>query len=198
VYNPGSGLSWAIPYGNNLAQSEQAFKALWEKLAQDDGEIQVQWRVIHNRTSLNLYTANWKSKTGAPDEWIGEFYYIDGMFRWNSTVRRIPVTRVSPGGGVGGGIFHVGGGVSPPRPIYSPEPEYSEEASKAKFEGTCVLSLIVGVDGKAHDIRVVTSLGKGLDEKAVNAVNTWKFAPGTKDGVPVATQIQVMVDFHLK
>lgn len=107
VYVPGSGLSWAIPCGNNLAQSEQAFKALWDKLAQDDGEIRVQRRVIHTRTSLDLYQADWKSKTGALDEWIGMFYYVDGMFRWNSTVRRVPVARMSPGGGVGAGVFRV-------------------------------------------------------------------------------------------
>jgi periplasmic protein TonB len=75
---------------------------------------------------------------------------------------------------------------------------YSEEASKAKFEGTCVLSLTVGADGTPRDIKVLRSLGKGLDEKAVNAVNTWKFEPGTKDGTPVATQIEITVEFHLK
>jgi len=91
VYVPGSGLSWAIPYGKNLARNEQAFKALWEKLAQDDGEIRVQSQVIHNRTSLDLYEADWKSETGAPDKAIGEFYYIDGMFRWNSNVHRFLV-----------------------------------------------------------------------------------------------------------
>jgi len=97
VYIPGSGLSWAIPYGNNLAQNEQSFKALWGKLAQDDGEIRVQWSVSHNsRTPLDIYHADWKSKTGAPDEWIGIFDYIDGMFRWNSTVRRISVVRAPP------------------------------------------------------------------------------------------------------
>lgn len=198
VYVPGSGLSWAIPYGNNLARSEQGFKALWEKLAQYDGDIRVQRRVIHTRTPLDLYQADWKSKTAAPDEWIGMFYYIDGMFRWDSTVRRVAVARMSPGGGVGAGVFRVGGGVSPPHAIYSPNPEYSEEARQAKPEGTCVLSLIVSVDGKAHVIKVVTPLGKGLDEKAINAVNTWKFEPGKKDGVPVATLIEVTVEFHLK
>ena len=97
VYVPGSGLSWAIPYGKNLAQNEQAFKALWEKLAQDDGEIRVQSQVIHNRTSLDLYKADWKSETGAPDEWIAGFYYIDGIFRWNSNVHRmILVVRAPP------------------------------------------------------------------------------------------------------
>jgi TonB family protein len=90
------------------------------------------------------------------------------------------------------------GGIRPPRVIYSPDPGYSEEASKAKFEGTCVLSLIVGTDGNARDIKVVRSLGKGLDEKAIDAIKTWKFEPGTKDGVPVGTQIDIEVTFRLK
>jgi len=206
VYVPGSGLSWAIPYGNNLAQSEQAFKALWEKLAQNDGEIRVQWRVIHTRTSLDLYRADWKSKTGAPDEWIGQFYYIDGMFRWDGIDRSVhyPTTVVSSanmphrGSPSAGGIFHVGGGVSPPRQIYAPQPEYSEEAREAKLEGTCVLGLIVGVDGKVSYIKVLKPLGKGLYEKAIDAGNTWKFEPAMKDGHPVPVEIAVEVDFHLK
>ncbi len=90
------------------------------------------------------------------------------------------------------------GGIRPPRVIYSPDPEYSEEASKAKFEGTCVLSLVVGTDGNARDIKVVRSLGKGLDEKAIDAIKSWKFEPGTKDGVPAATQIDIEVTFRLK
>ena len=90
------------------------------------------------------------------------------------------------------------GGIRPPRAIYSPDPGYSDEASKAKFEGTCVLSLIVGTDGNTRDIKVVRSLGKGLDEKAINAIKTWKFEPGTKGGVPVATQIDIEVTFRLK
>jgi TonB family protein len=101
------------------------------------------------------------------------------------------------GGGVGGGLYHVGGGVSPPIPIYRPEPEFSEEARKAKFQGTCTLALIVGIDGRASDIRVVSSLGMGLDEKAIEAVRNWKFEPAMKDGHPVRVPIQVEVDFHL-
>ena len=109
----------------------------------------------------------------------------------NSTVRSVEVPRVLPPRDT------LGGGVSPPRQIYAPEPEYSEEASKAKLEGTCVLGLIVGVDGRAHNIRVLTPLGKGLDEKAIDAVNTWKFEPAMKDGHPVSVEIAVEVSFHL-
>ena len=101
------------------------------------------------------------------------------------------------GGGVGGGVFRVGGGVSAPRVVYQPDPEYSEEARKAKYQGTCVLWLVVGPDGRPRDIRVARSLGLGLDEKAIEAVKTWKFEPAMKDGKPVAVQINVEVSFRL-
>lgn len=101
------------------------------------------------------------------------------------------------GGGIGGGVFRVGGGVSAPKAIYSPDPEYSEEARKAKYQGVCVLWMIVGPDGHPRDIKVSRSLGLGLDEKAVEAVKTWKFEPAMKDGRPVAVAISVQVDFHL-
>jgi len=101
------------------------------------------------------------------------------------------------GGGTGGGAFRVGGGVSAPKAIYSPDPEYSEEARKAKFQGTCVLWLVVGPDGRPRDIRVQRTLGLGLDEKAIEAVKTWRFDPAMKDGKPVAVQINVEVSFRL-
>jgi protein TonB len=101
------------------------------------------------------------------------------------------------GGGVGGGVFRVGGGVSAPKATFAPDPEYSEEARKAKFQGTCVLWLIVGPDGHPRDIRVSRTLGLGLDEKAIEAVKNWKFEPAMKDGKPVAVQINVEVDFRL-
>ena len=101
------------------------------------------------------------------------------------------------GGGTGGGVFHVGGGVSPPHTIYAPEPEFSEEARKAKYQGVCTLGLIVGTDGRPSNIRVLSSLGMGLDEKAIEAVKNWKFEPAMKDGHPVRVEIAVEVDFHL-
>lgn len=101
------------------------------------------------------------------------------------------------GGGIGGGPFRVGGGVSAPRPLYQPDPEYSEEARKAKYQGTVVLWVVVGPDGRVHNIRVQRTLGLGLDEKAVEAVRLWKFDPARKDGQPVAVQITVEVNFRL-
>lgn len=101
------------------------------------------------------------------------------------------------GGGTGGGVFRVGAGVTPPVPIYQPEPEFSEEARKAKYQGVCTLGLIVGADGRPTNIHVLSSLGMGLDEKAIEAVKNWKFEPGKKDGHAVATEIAVEVEFHL-
>jgi periplasmic protein TonB len=101
------------------------------------------------------------------------------------------------GGGTGGGAFRVGGGVSAPKAIYAPDPEYSEEARKVKHMGVVVLWLVVGPDGKPRDIRVLRTLGLGLDEKAIEAVKNWRFEPAYKDGKPVAVQINVEVNFHL-
>ncbi|HSL71796.1 MAG TPA: TonB family protein, partial [Longimicrobiales bacterium] len=101
------------------------------------------------------------------------------------------------GGGIGGGVFRIGGGVSAPRPLYTPDPEYSEEARKAKYQGTVVLWLIVGPDGRPRSLRVARSLGMGLDERALQAVRQWKFEPAMKDGHPVAVQMNVEVSFRL-
>jgi TonB family protein len=87
--------------------------------------------------------------------------------------------------------------VSAPRVIYSPDPEYSEEARKAKYQGTVILWVVVGPDGRVHDVRVARSLGLGLDEKAMEAVKNWKFEPSRKDGQAVAVGVNIEVNFHL-
>jgi len=101
------------------------------------------------------------------------------------------------GPGFGPGIFHVGDGVSAPKAIYTPEPEFSEEARKSKYQGVVVLDIVVGVDGRVHSPRVVRSLGMGLDEKAIEKVNVWKFDPAKKDGRPVAVEMNIEVAFNL-
>ena len=101
------------------------------------------------------------------------------------------------GGGVGGGVFRVGGGVSSPVLLHKVEPEYSEEARKAKYSGTVLLYIEVSPDGRATNIRVQRSLGLGLDEKAVEAVKQWKFKPGYKNGQPVTVAATIEVNFRL-
>jgi protein TonB len=101
------------------------------------------------------------------------------------------------GGGVGGGVFRVGGGVSAPVVVFKLDPEYSEEARKAKYSGTVLLSIIVDSEGKARDIHVARSLGMGLDEKAIEAVAKWKFRPGMKGGQAVNVRATIEVNFRL-
>jgi protein TonB len=101
------------------------------------------------------------------------------------------------GGGVGGGVFSVGGGVSAPVLLSKIEPEYSEEARKAKYQGTVLLYVEVDPSGKAINMKVLHSLGLGLDEKAMEAVRKWKFKPGLKAGKPVTVAAQIEVNFRL-
>ncbi len=101
------------------------------------------------------------------------------------------------GGGYGGGAYRVGGGVSAPKALFAPDPEYSEEARKAKYQGTVVLWMVVGADGRPQQVRVQRSLGMGLDEKAIEAVRQWKFEPAKLNGQAVPVQINVEVNFRL-
>jgi len=101
------------------------------------------------------------------------------------------------GGGVGGGVYKVGGGVTSPVLLHKIEPEYSEEARKAKYQGTVLLYIEVSPDGRATNIRVARSLGLGLDEKAIEAVKQWKFKPGYKNGQPVTVAATIEVNFRL-
>jgi TonB family protein len=101
------------------------------------------------------------------------------------------------GGGFGGGAFKAGGGVSQPTLVSKVDPEYSEEARKAKYSGTVTLQLIVDVDGKAKSVKVMKGVGLGLDEKAIEAVQKWRFVPGKKNGQPVPVYATVEVNFRL-
>ncbi|HVG91078.1 MAG TPA: energy transducer TonB, partial [Alphaproteobacteria bacterium] len=101
------------------------------------------------------------------------------------------------GGGCCGDSYVVGNGVSMPRAIYAPEPEFSEEARIKKFQGEVTLLVTIGTDGRARNLTVVRSLGMGLDQKAMDAVRTWRFDPARKDGRPVAVQMNIIVNFHL-
>lgn len=101
------------------------------------------------------------------------------------------------GGGIGGGVYKVGGGVSAPTVIFKVDPEYSEEARKAKYSGAVMLTIVVDTEGHAKDIHVSKSLGMGLDEKAIEAVEKWKFKPGMKAGQAVAVRATIEVNFRL-
>jgi periplasmic protein TonB len=81
--------------------------------------------------------------------------------------------------------------------VYTPGPEYSEDARKANYQGTTTLGLTAGGDGLPYDVCVVNALGHGLDEKAIEAVKQWKFEPAVKDGRTVPVRVSVETDFRL-
>jgi len=91
----------------------------------------------------------------------------------------------------------IGGEVSGPVPIFTPEPEFSDEARRAKLQGIVVLEVEVDTNGLAHLIRVREGLGLGLDEKAIDAVRTWRFRPGKRNGKAIAVPATIYVNFRL-
>jgi TonB family protein len=102
------------------------------------------------------------------------------------------------GGNAGGGLERIGGRVSAPQPLNQVEAEFSDEARRAKYQGVCLISLIVDIHGDPQNPRVVRTLGMGLDEKALEAVRKYKFKPAMKDGkTPVPVMITVEVNFRL-
>ena len=87
---------------------------------------------------------------------------------------------------------------TPPKVTHQPDAKYPKEARKHKIEGIVVLYLVVGTDGRTHNIGVVRSLGYGLDEAAIEAVKKWKFRPAlTEQRVPVPVAIEIEIRFHL-
>jgi protein TonB len=101
------------------------------------------------------------------------------------------------GGNTGDGLKHVGGSVSMPEVIYSVEPEFSEEARKAKVSGDVAVYLWVDEHGNPTHVRVMRGMGMGLDEKAVEAVKQYRFKPAMENGRPVKVEMYMIVNFQI-
>ncbi len=101
------------------------------------------------------------------------------------------------GGNYGGGAYQIGGDVSAPQLIYQVDPEFSEEARKAKFQGEVLVHLIVDATGRPTQVRVIRPVGMGLDEKAREAVAQYKFRPAKKGGQAVPVELNVAVNFQI-
>ena len=101
------------------------------------------------------------------------------------------------GGNTGGGPKRIGGGVSAPVLIFSVEPEFSEEARKAKVAGNVLVNLWVDTNGNPSHVHVIRGVGMGLDEKAMEAVRQYKFKPAMENGKPVLVELNVEVNFQI-
>jgi len=102
------------------------------------------------------------------------------------------------GGGTGGGPFRPGSGIEPPTLVREVRPIYTEEGRKRAVEGDVVLEIVVLRDGRVGNIRTLRTLGAGLDQKAIEAVRQWRFAPARRQGSPVDVVVEVSVEFKLR
>jgi len=104
--------------------------------------------------------------------------------------------------GTGGGCckdaYRIRGGITPPVIEYRVDPEYSEEARKARYQGTVILEALFRKDGKIDVVQFVRRLGFGLDQNAIEALKKWRFRPGMKNGIPIDTIINVEVTFNIR
>jgi TonB family protein len=146
---------------------------------------------LERAATMDLY-AGLLRRTGRTDE-------AAALAAQAAAVRRVGHDRPLPAAKptLAEGTYRVGNGVTSPIPIYKPEPSYSEVARLAKYGGEVTLSVTIQSDGVPADIQVVSGLGLGLDEAALDAVSQWRFKPGTKNGVPVAVQAMISVNFRL-
>jgi TonB family protein len=96
-------------------------------------------------------------------------------------------------------VYEVGLGsdVTPPKPIYNPDPKYVDKARREKINGVVLVAMTVTAEGRVRDVKVIKGLDPALDKQAIAAIRTWKFEPATKDGKPVAVHLKTEVDFRL-
>ncbi len=107
---------------------------------------------------------------------------------------------VGPGAGrgTGGGPYRVGSGISPPAIEREVKPIYTVDALRREIEGDVVLEVVVLATGAVGAIKVVRSLGYGLDETAVAAMRQWRFHPARRQGVAVVVVVEVAMEFRLR
>jgi len=224
------GESWAEPYANDLAERRENFENLFMQMAGDDGEISAR-KVNDNPGRLesieagmvkglhgpvDYFFASWKKRGSLQDskgDPIGYFVFLDGKFRWDSTivftksqpvdvsgkaVSQVGPSRQSAVGKVNG-PFHPGvGGITYPACSFCPDPQYTKEAKAKQVEGTVSLQVIIEPNGRATDIQIVKSLRADLDQSAVEAVSSWRFNPALgPSGEPVPVIVPIEITFRL-
>jgi len=102
------------------------------------------------------------------------------------------------GGGEGGGPYRPGAGIDPPGLQREVKASYTDDARRQGIEGDVVLEIVVRRDGSVGDVRIRRSLDRGLDQRAIDAVRQWRFAPARRHGVPVDVIVEVAVEFKLR
>jgi TonB family protein len=182
------------PTGAGQAQMWLGVVAEREK-KQDEAEV-------HFRTSIDMQDPN-SHDVGTSMRLLSALLKAEGRDQESSDMmeRAKTAQRNSIGNGAKSaaiaGAYKVGGSILAPKVLFKVDPQYTEEARAAKYQGTVLLSVVIGADGLAHDAQVIQALGLGLDQNAIDAVSQWKFQPGTKDGQPVPVMATIEVNFKL-
>jgi TonB family protein len=174
------------PERQKLHEAEKSLLELAVEIDIDLPTTPLDWPTLAN--SMNgVFRAPGESMTSiVPEYWRLYFAQKEGRPQEMPKLSAAKIEVVKPGGPV-----------TPPVVTFHPDPSYEEQARKSKYQGTSVLRMVVAEDGSVRDLQILTPLGLGLDEKAVDAVKTWKFEPARRGDQPVAVIIAVEVDFKL-
>ncbi len=219
------GESWADPYGKMLEENESHFQEYLIQLAHLPGQVSVQ-KVDSAKmfgtlaAPLDVFLADWNpsgtNKNQKPDH-IGYFFFIDGKFRWDSTITFIrdmhsfaepEPPEVTSKDGAGTSRNDAGSelpaakpgvdGVGYPSCVYCPPPEFPREGRGSKDKVTVLMKGVIRADGHAANIEIVKSGGAIFDEKAMEAVRRWRFKPAMgPNGIPVPVTMPIEVTFYL-
>jgi TonB family protein len=188
-----SGESWAEAYGRWLAKNEKEFQELMMRLANMDGEFVVEKAGAMRKSDLlnnplDGYRADWRTqRTPKAEEvvHIADFFFIEGKFRWDSTVEYFPFQKTNTGS------------IVPAKLVKKVQPEYPAEAQKKGIEGTVKLQVIVRKDGTVTVQNVIEG-DPVLSPAAIKAVQQWRYEPWQLNGQPVEMQTIIDVTFALK
>ena len=158
---------------------------------------------------VDIYFATWKKRDSAPDSKsnpVGYFVFVDGKFRWDNTIVYVKNQFVpTPGGGTTTGSpgtvpLHPGAnGISYPSCAICRVPALPEGSKANRMEGTVILQVIIQPDGRASDFKVIKSPNVEIAQKAIEAVETWRFSPARdRNGQSVPVIVPIEVTFHVK
>lgn len=184
-----TGESWAEPYGRLLAKHEKEFQELLVKLAHMDGEFAIERmdtaKILYG--PLDRYIARWKRPTVPKGEElvsVGDFFFVEGKFRWNSNMEYFPFQKPKTASMV------------PAKLIKRVQPVYPAEAQEKRIEGTVKLQVILRKDGSVT-IQNVLEGDPILAPAAIEAVRQWRYEPWQLNGQAIEMQTTIDVVFSL-
>lgn len=186
------GESWAGPYGKMLQKDQKEFQDLLVQLSHTEGEFSIQKIDTAKKYDtlagpLDEYRADWKESAapkGQEVQHIAEFFFIEGKFRWDSTVQFFPFQKVKTAS------------IVPAKLVKKVQPDYPAEAQEKRIEGTVKLQVIVRKDGSVTVQNVVEG-DPVLSPAAIEAVRQWRYEPCLLNGQPIEVQTTIDLVFTL-